>query len=720
MFYQLYLTIIFFTGIYSFAQTEMDTVRILGTTSQNEISKPHSAHIVSKDTVEQQQQTDVNRVLKQVPGVYVQEEDGLGLRPNIGLRGTHPHRSRKVVILEDGVLIGPAPYSAPAAYYTPFMSKIESLEIFKGLASVSYGPNSIGGAINYITRSIPADSSREFEFSVGTFDFKKIRALISQVWTGNSFLLDATSIRTEGFKKIDFGDSSGFKKNDILFKGKHILSDHLQQQLSWKISFADENSDETYLGLSLEDFEINPYRRYAASQKDNMVWDHKQVELTYQLNPSDNLGLWTTLYYHSFHRNWSRLNQFAGAGAPSISDVLQNTEAPANQLYYGVLTGQADSSGADDLIRANNNRYFYSTGLQVGSVWFSETKNWSYQIKPGFRLHEDQIKRRHTEDRFLMRSGKMISDGNGSAASTTNTDTSTAQTLTFEDEISRGDSKVKIAFRYENVSYKTWDEVTDIQTQRSESAFVPGIGYFHQISDRYSVFSGLNQGVTLVGPNDQESQIPEKSINLEVGLRHQNNDQDFFAELIYFQSDYENIKGTGSFSSGCNSLQLDSEFDGGRAKVSGFESRLAKLYSWDNIHFPLAFNWTVTRANFDSESVSANPEWGIGTIKKGDQLPYVPKANYSFSLGTQYKRYSQEFIFNWTGEMYDQSVEANRQMIPSQGVVDWSGKFQFQVNSQIYARIDNILNRQYLVSLRPFGARPGKERSFQVGIKHSF
>ena len=154
---------------------------------------------------------------------------------------------------------------------------------------------------------------------------------------------------------------------------------------------------------------------------------------------------------------------------------------------------------------------------------------------------------------------------------------------------------------------------------------------------------------------------------------------------------YENIKGTCSFSSGCNSLQLDSEFDGGRAKVSGFESRLAKLYSWDNIHFPLAFNWTVTRANFDSESVSANPEWGIGTIKKGDPLPYVPKANYSFSLGTQYKRYSQEFIFNWTGEMYDQSVEANRQMIPSQGVVDWSGKFQFQVNSQIYARIDNCL-----------------------------
>lgn len=711
-----------FASLQSLAQTtEIETVRVIGLTPQSELSKPNSAHVISSDKVEQQQQTDANRVLKQVPGVYIQEEDGLGLRPNIGLRGTHPHRSRKVVILEDGILIGPAPYSAPAAYYTPFMSKIESLEVFKGVASVPYGPNSIGGAVNYITRSIPSENTKELDLAGGSFDYRKLRVMGSQnISETSAVLIEAARVETTGFKKIDNGESSGFAKNDVLLKGRHLISENMQQELSWKLGYADEDSDETYLGLSLEDFKANPYRRYAASQVDEMVWDHKQAQLSYKLNPSESLGVWATAYYHSFHRNWSRLNNFAGGSAPSISDVLKDPTTPANQLYYQVLTGQADSSGSDDLIIANNNRYFFSQGLQLNSVLFVSQSELQHQIKTSLRLHQDQIKRRHTESRYLMRSGKMEINGAAPTPTTTNRDTSTAKTLAVEDEISFGANKVTLAARVESINYESINESSGSVETREESLFVPGVGYFRQLSERVSAFTGINKGFTVVGPNDDESTKPEESINLEAGLRYQNSESEFFAELIGFKSYYSNIKGTCSFSAGCTSNQLDTEFDGGEAEVTGIESRFAQLYTWGAVYFPISLNVTVTNAVFTSTTSTSNPEWGNGTIRSGDPLPYIPQANYSFNIGTQYKQWSQELVLTWTGKMYDQAVAQGREEIAAHGVVDWSGRYNWSRQGALYARIDNLFDNEYLVSLRPFGARPGKDRALQLGLKYRF
>ena len=101
---------------------------------------PGSGSVVASEELERFDYTDVNQVMSAVPGVYVREEDGFGLRPNIGIRGAAAERSQKITIMEDGVLIAPAPYSAPAAYYVPNISRITGVEVLKGPSGTAHIP----------------------------------------------------------------------------------------------------------------------------------------------------------------------------------------------------------------------------------------------------------------------------------------------------------------------------------------------------------------------------------------------------------------------------------------------------------------------------------------------------------------------------------------------------------------------------------------------------
>jgi Fe(3+) dicitrate transport protein len=132
----------------------IDTVTIIG--KRADIADiPGSAHLIDAEALAEFAQSDVLRVLRAVPGVYVQEEEGFGLRPNIGIRGSGLDRSARIALLEDGVLIAPAPYAASSAYYFPTQRRMSAVEVLKGPSSVAVGPRTTGGAMNMISTPIP-------------------------------------------------------------------------------------------------------------------------------------------------------------------------------------------------------------------------------------------------------------------------------------------------------------------------------------------------------------------------------------------------------------------------------------------------------------------------------------------------------------------------------------------------------------------------------------
>ena len=132
----------------------IDSITIIG--KRSELADiPGSAHVIDAEELAEFAQSDVLRVLRSVPGVYVQEEEGFGLRPNIGIRGSGLDRSARIALLEDGVLIAPAPYAAASAYYFPTQRRMSAVEVLKGPSSVAVGPRTTGGAMNKISTPIP-------------------------------------------------------------------------------------------------------------------------------------------------------------------------------------------------------------------------------------------------------------------------------------------------------------------------------------------------------------------------------------------------------------------------------------------------------------------------------------------------------------------------------------------------------------------------------------
>ena len=276
----------------------IEEVVVIG--SKDQIRKiAGSGSLIDEEQLDRMDYTDLNQILSSIPGVYFREEDGFGLRPNIGIRGATTDRSQKITMMEDGILIGPAPYSAPAAYYVPNVVRHSAIEVLKGPSSIKYGPHTVGGAINYVTSDLSRKELAEIDLSGGSDDYFKFQALLGKDFGEVSVLLDALRYQSDGFKTLDSGGDTGFYRNDINAKIRWEPESDKAQSLSLKLGFADEDADETYLGLTNADFDTNPTRRYPASQLDNFQSEHRQLHLNYALQMTEATRLNVCLLYTS-------------------------------------------------------------------------------------------------------------------------------------------------------------------------------------------------------------------------------------------------------------------------------------------------------------------------------------------------------------------------------------------------------------------------------------
>jgi Fe(3+) dicitrate transport protein len=686
-------------------------------------NKAGSTYFISPKELKTFNYDDVSRILRTVPGISIQEEEGFGLRPNIGMRGTSPDRSSKITLMEDGVLIAPAPYAAPAAYYFPTVNRMQSFEILKGGSQIQYGPYTTGGAINMVSTQIPNRLKARVVASIGSFNTKKTYVNIGDERENFGYVLEYNNRNSDGFKKIDNSSkNTGFQGNDYVAKFR-INTDadaKVFQSLTAKVQYSEDFANETYLGLTEDDYNNSPYRRYAGSNEDYIDTEHKQIMLTHFIKPSQNFNITTKAYKNDFARNWYKLDALRlGTTKVGINSILTNPTT--YNAEYLALTGASNTADNALLVKANN-RIYEAKGIQSVANYNFGTGALKHDLDFGFRYHEDFEDRFQWVDGYAMQNGVMNRTSNGTPGTDENRITKAEAiaahvlyTITYD----------KFTFspgiRYENINLESINYGSNdisragtsvVKANNRSDVWIPGMGILYKINEDYNVFTSIHKGFS--PPGAKVGEDAENSINSELGFRFHKNA--FYGELIGYYNDFSNLQGSDNMSGG--GTGTGDLFNAGAAIVKGIE--ISATYEIQNnpergYKLPLTFSYTLTDTKLNSDFNS--PIWG--NVTRGDEIPYIAKNQFALTATFE----TEKFNLAISGKYVDAfRTVAGTGSIPSQNkvnnnfIVDFSAKYHLSQKVSLMSNIINLMDRKYAVSRVPAGLRPGMPFSINFGI----
>ena len=693
-----------------------------------------SAHFIGPDQLKLFSYSDIERVLRAVPGVSLQLEDGYGLRPNISIRGVSTERSGRVTLLEDNVLIAPAPYSAPSAYYFPTPGRMHAFEVVKGPAAITQGPYTIGGALNMVSMPIPDRAEGRVFIETGQEASHRLHATYgSRLDSGFGFLLETHQWLSDGFQSVDRSNrDAGLNVQDYTVKLGYAPANS-RHAVELKFQYADQRSNQSYLGLTDTDFRNNPTRRYGLSALDKIDTEHKQVILRYNFALSEALSLSATAYNNDHKRTWFKTEGIDLDGSPnaqalrrtSWSSIIRavNTGSAVSGVAASrlqqILDGDLDTAPGSIQIRSNAREYF-SRGIQLGLNWSGMTGPLRHSLEIGLRYHQDEEDRLQRNSSYRQLNGALQLSDRGVLGNAGNR-VQEAQALAVHiyDTIEYGRWVLTPGLRLESIDQKR----TRYRGGRNRSfrdsrendtdVLLPGFGAIYTLDERQSLLAGIHKGFT--APSNSPGVREEEALNYEFGYRF--NDGERQAEIIGFWSDYDNLLGECTASSGTN-CSVGDAFNGDAATVQGIEVALSgNLAQASAYRVPVALSYTYTDAQFDTDIADTD---FFGDVGKGDPIPYIPEHQMQLSLGYESSNWGAYLNTRYSSAVCTRAACGAFQKTDSSLVVDLSGNIQLSEAVNVFARIENLTDEQDIVARQPYGARPNKPLTAFIGARFDF
>jgi Fe(3+) dicitrate transport protein len=657
-------------------------IDVVGTIDDAAEKIPGAVTVVTAEDIDRLQPRSTEDVLRRVPGVHIKGEEESAVVTNIGVRGLTAG-DYKTLVLEDGVPIQPGLFVGNSRYYNPRIQRMEGVEVLRGAASLRYGPNTIGGVINFQTKT-PEDGAL-VSARVGSWNtYETTVELGASPRSGDArFGLVATRADSDGFMDKDYG------MTDAMVKAGMAVGD--DQHLGVKFAYYRNTANISYRGIFPDAFEAGA--RFNPAPDDFFLTGRTSFDLNHEWEISPSARLETLAYVSETYRDYWRFATVNGAATTTNADGFRVWN------YSDNVNG--------------NNRAFSRVGAETRLFLNHSAFGVAGEAELGLRLMQEEM-----EDVTVLavRGRPRSPDPGRGGVSSDRLDSADSMALFAQNRFDIDDRlSITAGLRVESYEQERKNRRSTAAADSFDNTEVmPGLGATYALNDKAQLFGSVYRAFapplvgSVLGSGDTPTEA-EKSVNIEFGVRGSNGALSYSATV--FQMDFSN-----QVDPGVSGIRAPNE---GSAMHRGLETAFG--YDFGNgLRLDGNFTW-IPEADFREDRP--------GEALKGNRLAYSPERMANLSLAYERGRLQTALLFNHTGEQFGNGMNVRELtvdstgtwggLIPSYSTADFTASYEVTEQLSISGAVKNLTDKDYIAGLRQ-GIYVGPERSFELGFRYRF
>ncbi|HCT8708798.1 TPA: TonB-dependent receptor family protein [Raoultella ornithinolytica] len=625
----------------------------LGDARENDVFEHAGARdVIRRDDFAKTGATTMREVLNRIPGVNAPENTGTGshdLAMNFGIRGLNPRLASRSTVLMDGIPVPFAPYGQPQLSLAPVsLGNMDAVDVVRGAGAVRYGPQNVGGVVNFVTRAIPQD----FAIAGGVEGQLSPTSSQNNPKETHNLMLGGTAdnglgaaLLYSGTRGSDWREHSATRIDDVMLKGKY--APNAVHTFNSLLQYYDGEADMPG-GLSRADYAAD---RWQSTRLKDRFWGRRQLaSLGYQFQPDDRHKFNIQGFYTHTLRSG-----YLGQGK-------RTTLSPREYWVRGIEPR-------------------YSQSFMLGAS--------AHEVGVGYRYVNESTH----EMRYYT---PTVSGNLPDTASPYDRDTRSgteAHAWYIDDRIDIGNWTVTPGMRFEHIESYQDDSLKGTRQQVSYNAPLPALNVLYHLTDSWNLYANTEGSFgtvqySQIGKAVQSGNVePEKARTWEVGTRYDNGalSAEMGLFLINFNNQYD------------SNQTNDTVTARGKTRHSGLETQTR--YDLGDLNPQL-----------ENLSVYASYAYVNAVIREkgdtyGNQVPFSPRhkgtlgvdykpGNWTFNLNSDFQ--SSQFADN--ANTVEESADGSNGRIP--GYMLWGARVAYDfgpqmANLNLAFGVKNIFDHEY-------------------------